>query len=239
MNRVGVGQDLLRWGGLAIGVVAAAWASGQGELGLGTMLAPTLLGLGAVLGALAADATAPRPTGTVRVAGLTPRRIRDFVPRRAVAALGVCAAVLVALLAVAGAVASPDDLGRSGRAFAYGCGDVAALRGPWPGFFYGVPLLAALAVAGTGSLLALRRIARRPTVDEAWRRAGASRVTAGWGLLVTASLAGVSLAMSGALSDLPCGGAGALDAASFGLGAVAVLSGAGAVACGVALCRRG
>ncbi|MEZ0064515.1 hypothetical protein ABIA32_000503 [Streptacidiphilus sp. MAP12-20] len=231
-------EDLLRWAGLALGALAAVWAAGQGQLGIGPLLAPTLLGVGAVLGALGADATAPGPTGAVRVAELTPRRFLDFLTRRTVVALGCAGALLVSLLVLAAATASPDDLGRTGRAFGYACGEVSVLRSPWPGTYYSLPLAAVLGAATLACGLTLRRMARRPGVDESWRRRSAARVAAAWGLMVTASLAGVSLAMAGALSGLPCAASGTLDAASWALGAVATGAGVAALACGIALSRR-
>jgi hypothetical protein len=231
-------EDLLRWTGLALGALAAVWAAGQGQLGIGLLLAPTLLGVGAVLGVLAADATAPAPTGAVRVADLTPRRFFDFLARRTMVALGCAGALLVSLLVFAATTASPDDLGRAGRAFGYRCGDVSVVRGPWPGAYYGLPLAAMLGAATLGCGFALRRMARRPGVDKSWRRRSAARVAAAWGLMVTASLAGVSLAMADAVSGLPCAGSGLFDTAFWVFCAVATGAGAVALACGIALCRR-
>ncbi|MFI7274239.1 hypothetical protein [Streptomyces sp. NPDC049879] len=202
----------VRRAGLALGAVLACWTALSGSLGSGLMLAPTAFGACAVLGALGADALTPRQRGTVRTAGLTHRRVRDYLPTRLAAVSAAFAAVLAALLVATTATGGADDLGRAGRSFARVCGDVSMTRGPWPGSFYSVPLLAALGIATALCGLAVHRMARRPApggpgahaADEARRREGTTAVTAAWGLLVTGSLAGVGVFTAGALRGIPC-----------------------------------
>ncbi|MFJ7125022.1 hypothetical protein [Streptomyces sp. NPDC098101] len=206
---------LVRWGGAAIGAVAA-WTVSQGAgLGLGVLHALPVFAVCATAGVLAADALTPGPGGAVRRAGLAPRRVRDVLPTRFAVLLGAEAAVLVALLAVAALTASPDDMGRAGRTLGVACGSLTQSRGPWPGLFYGAPVLVALAFGTAACGYALRRITGRPVpggdaaavaADAGRRRERARAVTAAWGLLVAAPLAGTALFASGALRSLSCVG---------------------------------
>ncbi|MFE6461647.1 hypothetical protein ACFVP0_29850 [Streptomyces cinereoruber] len=206
---------LVRWGGAAVGA-AAAWTVAHGAaLGLGVLHALPVFAVCVTAGVLAADAQAPGPGGAVRRASLVPRRVRDVLPARFALLLAAEAAVLLALLAVAALTASPDDMGRAGRTLSVACGSLTQSRGPWPGLFYGVPLLVALAVGTAACGYALRRITGRPVpggdsavaaADARRRRERARVVTAAWGLLVSAPLAGTALFASGALRSLSCVG---------------------------------
>jgi hypothetical protein len=137
-----------RWAGLAAGAVAAQQLAtmDSDDLGVPFLYAITAFGLCAVGGVLLGDALTPRPQEAVRTAGLAPRRVRDQVPPRMTPVLLLQAVSLVALLLTAAAVASPDDLGRAGRAFVVTCGGVSESHSPWPGSYYGIPMLASLAV---------------------------------------------------------------------------------------------
>jgi len=190
-----------RWAGLALGAVAALVVASAGTLGRGPLLAPAVLGLGVVLGVLVGELAVRPRHGRVRSASLAVRRARDLVPRPTGLAVGVATALLLALLVVTTAVASPDDLGRTGRALAGSCTPTSSWsRTPWPGAFYSAPLAAAVLV-GTGAAAAvLRRVAARPVVggdgaldaaDAVLRRRAGSALTAAVGVLVTAPLAGV------------------------------------------------
>ncbi|MGW1093317.1 hypothetical protein ACWD4L_45915 [Streptomyces sp. NPDC002596] len=198
----------LRWAGLLIGAVAAR-AVGHGldaDEDVGILYAIPVFGLCAVAGVLAGDALTARPRGDVRTAGLTPRRVRDYVPPRMTLLLLGQAGVLVVLLAVAAVLASPDDMGRAGRILTVTCPDGrTASTGPWPGLFYGLPVLASFAVSTAGCLWSLTKIARRPG-DEKTRRDRALAVVAAWGLLVSAPLLGAASTASGALMDMTCDG---------------------------------
>lgn len=115
------------------------------------------------------------------------------------------AAALVLLLAVTIPMASPDDLGRAGRAFTVTCGGVTESHGPWPGIFYAVPILASLAVGTAACTWALRRIAHRPG-EEQQRRDRSAVITAAWGLLVSTQLIGTVVMVGGALTSATCDG---------------------------------
>ncbi|MFI9254906.1 hypothetical protein [Streptomyces sp. NPDC053069] len=194
-----------RWTGLATGALAAVWLSTL-DHGDGVLYAVPAFGLCAVAGVLVGDALTAPARGAVRTAGLVPRRVRDYVPPRMTRLLAVLAIALVALLATAGAVASPDDLGRAGRELTLACRGMTETHGPWPGLYYGLPMLASLAVATGACGWALRRIATRPG-DEQSRRDRSLAIVAAWGIVVSTSLLGAASTASGALSSMTCDGA--------------------------------
>ncbi|MFF0778395.1 hypothetical protein [Streptomyces sp. NPDC003720] len=194
-----------RYAGLAVGALAGGLLSPLRD-GDGVLYAIPAFGLCAVGGVLLGDALTAPARGAVRAAGLTPRRVRDYVPPRMTVLLLVLAVALVALLAVAGAVAGPDDLGRAGRRLTLTCGGVAEGHGAWPGFHYGAPMLAALAIATVACGWSLRRIATRPGDDRS-RRDRSLAIVAAWGVVVSTSLLGAASTASGALSDMTCDGA--------------------------------
>lgn len=199
----------LRWAGLVVGVVAArvvGHAVDDGEAGV--LYAIPVFGLCAVAGVLVADVLTARPHGPVRTAGLAPRRVRDYVPPWMTVLLVAEAGLLVVLLVVAAVLASPADGGRAGRSLAVTCPDGSTVStGPWPGLFYGLPILASLAVSTAVCLWSLTRIARRPG-DEATRRNRALAIVAAWGLLVSVPLLGAASTASGALLGITCDGTG-------------------------------
>ncbi|MGW3494213.1 hypothetical protein [Streptomyces sp. NPDC001020] len=198
-----------RWAGLLIGLIAGqlvAYGLGGGE-GLGILYAIPVFGLCAVAGVLVGDALTARPQGRVRTAGLAPRRVRDCLPPRLTRLLLVQAAILVVLLAVAAAVASPDDQGRAGRWLTLSCqADGTASYGPWPGLYYGLPLLVSVAVSTAACGWSLARIARR-SCDERTRQERTRAIVAAWGLTVAAPLLGAAATASGALTSIGCAGA--------------------------------
>ncbi|MFF7128382.1 hypothetical protein [Streptomyces sp. NPDC008240] len=193
-----------RWTGLIVGALAGRWLSSL-DHGDGVLYAIPAFGLCAVAGVLAGDALTPPAQGTVRTAGLAPRRVRAYVPPRVTWLLLALAGALVVLLVVAGAIASPDDLGHAGRALTATCRGVTQSATPWPGFHYGLPMLSSLAVATAACGWSLRRIATRPG-DEQSRRDRSLAVVAAWGLVVSASLLGAASTASGALMDISCDG---------------------------------
>ncbi|MCT9081369.1 hypothetical protein [Streptomyces fulvoviolaceus] len=193
-----------RWTGLVVGALAARWLSPLIG-GDGILYAIPVFGLCAVAGVLVGDAlTGPR-RGAVRTAGLTPRRVRDYVPPRMTRLLLGLAAVLLILLTVAAAMASPDDLGRAGRALTLTCRGATESAGPWPGLYYGLPMLASLAVSTGACGWSLRRIATRPG-DEQSRHDRTLAIVAAWGLVVSSSLLGAASTASGALMNMTCDG---------------------------------
>lgn len=196
-----------RWAGLLTGLVGARQIEAHDDLGVGVLNAISVFGLCAVAGVLVGDALAPRPRGTSQGAGHPPRRVRDYLPRRMTLVLLVQAGALVVLLAVAALVASPDGLGRAGRALTMRCPDGSVTRtGPWPGPHYDLPILAALAVSTGACVWFLARIARHPGEEQA-RHDRALVIVAAWGLLVSAHLLGTATTACDALMDMDCGGA--------------------------------
>ncbi len=184
---------------------------------LAALVVPALTGLttGLVTGLLPAaggaafltvhavgELTWPRPSGGVRRAALARRRVRDVVPRGlSRLTLGWAAALLI-LLTVCAVVATPD-----GRALPWGHGpDVTSESGPFPGWFYGRWLTAAVLLLTVGTVAVLRLIARRPPVsdtsapdDTALRRLSTRRVLGGVQLVLGWTLAGCLLIASQAL----------------------------------------
>ncbi|MFJ3667227.1 hypothetical protein ACIPSE_12290 [Streptomyces sp. NPDC090106] len=154
-----------RWAGLLVGLVAARPVGSSDSLGVGILYAIPVFGLCAVAGLLVGEVLTAPPQGAVRTAGLAPRRIRDYVPPRMTLLLLAEAAALVILLTVAAVVASPDGMGRTGRSVSVSCPDGGtATSSPWPGLFYGLPVLAALALSTTACIWSLARIVRRPGI---------------------------------------------------------------------------
>ncbi|WP_223832937.1 hypothetical protein [Streptomyces venezuelae] len=196
-----------RWAGLAAGA-AAAWAvaSRDDGLGIGILYAIPAFGLCAVAGVLLGDALTPPPRDPIRSAGLTPRRARDYVPPRTTRLLIAQVLTLLTLLIAAAVMASPDDQGRAGRTLSATCQGMTQTVGPWPGLFYGAPVLASLALGTAACAWSLRRIARRPS-EEQPRRDRALAITAAWGLLVSTPLLGTTTFAAGALLGLDCVGA--------------------------------
>lgn len=194
--------DLWRWAGLAAGVAAAWWTAETGTLGRGPMLAPAAFGLTAVAGVLAGEMSVRPPSQGERSAALRVRRLRDYVPPRLGAVVGVTSAGLLALLAATTAAASPDDMGRAGRALAGSCSAATSwARGPWPGSYYSVPLGALVVVGLVAGMAVLVRVAGRPRVggsaelvgaDEALRHRAGETVTAACGVLVAAPFIGIA-----------------------------------------------
>ncbi|WP_326773898.1 hypothetical protein [Streptomyces sp. NBC_01445] len=195
-----------RFGGLTAGALLSLYLiDNSGGLGTGALIAIPVFGLCAAAGVLLGEYITARPQGAVRTAGLAPRRIRDYVPPQLTVVLLIEAALLIALLVTATAIGSPDDMGRAGRVLTMACSGVTESHGPWPGSFYAGPALASLAL-GTGACgHALRHITRRPGDDQE-RRDRASAITAAWGLLVAAPLAGTAWSAAGSLRGLSCDG---------------------------------
>lgn len=199
-------------GGLYAGVVAGLWPATAGLL---------FLGVHAI-----GERTWPRPTGVVRRAHLSPRDAQRG-PRWLRRLTWTWAGLLLITLVAAGATSS------NGHAVsvAYATNAVVTAS-PYPGWYYGIPLLAAAALVLVATEGVLRLIARRPAVvdadpayDAASRRLSAHRALRGTQLVLALTDAGVLGVMSAALSSVDRGAFGV------GLGLVATLVGlAGLVA---------
>lgn len=111
----------VRWAGAATGLTVNALVSFSADPDVDLLYGFPVFGLCVMAGVFTADVIARPSPGRLRVAEVTPRRIRDYLPRFLTAALATQAAVLLALLIVATATGSADADGRSGRALSVAC----------------------------------------------------------------------------------------------------------------------
>lgn len=222
---------MVRIGGPAQGVVVGLVPAAAGVAYL------VVLGIG--------EATWPRPSGDLRRAPLTRRGPADVTPRRARRGSWAAFATLGVVLLTTGLTADAD-----GRSVAYRyTADTSGASGPYPGWFFGVPLLIGCLVVLLGGEVVLRQIARRPVVtgasvehDLALRHASAARVLAGVHAALLGTLAGVLLVTGSALHSLGEGD-GTVDVLwmstlGTGLGIAAPVVGLAALAVGVLLTLR-
>ena len=195
--------------GLYAGVVTGLWPATAGLL----FLAVHAIG----------ERTWPRPTGAVRRAHLSPRDAQRG-PRWLRRLTWTWAGLLLVTLIAAGATSS------NGRAVsvAYATNAVQTAS-PYPGWFYGVPLLVAAALVLVATEGVLRLISRRPAVvdadpayDAASRRLSAHRALRGTQLVLALTGAGVLGVMGVVLSNVD---RGALGGALGGLAALVGLTG--------------
>ncbi|WP_407341380.1 hypothetical protein [Pengzhenrongella phosphoraccumulans] len=175
------------------------------------------------------ELTWPRPTGTLRRAPLTRRTAVDVAPRWLRRVTWSWAALTTVTLVACGA-ASDDGQGitLSYTALVGGApvsGNSGA--GPFPGWFYGVPLLIATVLVLAATEGVLRLIARRPAVMDAaseWdlelRRTSArrllrgSQLVLGWTAVGVLFFAGSAMRRAGAggssVDGIPVGGSTAI-----------------------------
>jgi len=197
---------------VVVGAVVAGLLAGGLDLGRGTMLVPSVIGLFVVAGVgLAETVVRPsRPAG-VRTASLARRRVVDYLPESLVTAVVGVTTVHAATLLLTSATASADDLGRAGRQVAAECGSTGSAAGPYPGSFYSVPLGLVLLATGVAAVTALLVAVRRPrgfapddVGDDVLRIRSTTRVLAASGAAVAASHAGVAFFASTALLRMDC-----------------------------------
>ncbi len=189
---VGVGMLVLVLAGLVAGfLLGVPFMVGNGRL---LALVPAAAGL-CLLGAQAlGQVTWPRPTGAVREAELTRRVVADVAPRPSRTLLFVWAGAAVALLVMFGLVADTP------RAMILTVGGHAEPIGPYPGWYYGVPLIIAVVGLVAATELVLRLIMLRPAVmgvsaewDLHLRRRSAGHVTRGMQLVLATTTSGILL----------------------------------------------
>lgn len=190
-------------------VSAVAWLGLVLALLIGPTLAGSVRGLtqGVLLGLVPAVAgvlfvgvhaigelTWPRPTGTVRRAVLERRGPADVAPPALRRLLWGWTA-LVAVVAALGAAVATD-----GRQISRTVEQGAITSSPFPGWFYGLPLLLACLAVLVAAEAVLRVVASRPAVvdaqprwDAALRRLSAHRVLRGAQLVVGLTAAGLLL----------------------------------------------
>ena len=208
LRRVAVGARLV---GLLAGAAVLIPLGYLGRLGQGLVLIPAVVASVQILGVLVAELNTRRDASRPGSAGVEVRRVRDYLPRALAVTAVLTGLVLSASVAWTTATASPDDLGRAGRAMAYRCTttdcDEGAF-GPWPGSFYTLPLIAGLVVMIMLAAATLVVTVRRPrdgaapavvVVDDAIRRQSVASVLAACLAGFAGSLAGIGLIAGPAL----------------------------------------
>lgn len=160
---------------LAAGFVIATWFPRL--LGIPLAVAPALAGTaGLLLYAAFPSPKDPDSCGTTRSASLDPRGPLSFTTRWHIGGLSTIVVITLGLLVTTGMTASKDDLGLS-RQISFGDAMHSSGAGPYPGWFYAVPLIIATLLLGVATIIALRRIATTPSLpgqeleheDHAWR----------------------------------------------------------------------
>ncbi len=185
--------------GLVLNGMLPAW------LGLPLAVAPGLAASTALWGFAISPAAPPHHAGPAS-ASLARREAWSFGTRRSFVAPAVLALSYLVLLAVAAALASPDDLGLM-RSFAQTQGNLTLSASPFPGSFYGVPLAAVTVLLVASTYAALRRLAGSATilptsadelvrVDRRWREI-ATRVVVRMSTAALLGYAGGTLVLAG------------------------------------------
>jgi len=155
--------------GVSFLTIAALWTVNQNvpsTYGLALMLAP---GTGAIIGlvtfALFPPVTVESPT-TRRQASLVPRRPWSYGPRWAYILPTVAAASVVLFAILAGLSSRPSQDGNY-RAIGFELDGTFSESSPFPGWYYGIPLIIMTLCLLAATLLALSRIsaAPRPTLE--------------------------------------------------------------------------
>ncbi|GAA1871245.1 hypothetical protein [Asanoa iriomotensis] len=192
----------LRLAGLAAGLFAAWLLTAGDEAGLRPAFAVPVLAALLAAGLLTADRTVARPVGTgVRSARLVRRRTLDLVPAVPATGVALLTVALGGLLGVTGPASTPHTRSMSipnnpldGRHIGCVSGGIAQ-SGPWPGWFYAIPIGATLVLAAIAAVVALRRVVTRPVdgpAGDAYRRDTAVSIVAALGVLVGTSVAGAA-----------------------------------------------
>lgn len=169
-------------------------------LGAGAAIAPALAGVGGLL--LYAATPPPQDDGAQAryAASLSPRTPWTIAPPTALIALGVVLLLQFVLLVVTGTTSSADDLGRF-RVITYSTDGVSSSAGPYPGWFYAVPLLAATVLLALAVWVALHRVATTASLpgegleelDSMWRSRSAQIIVGLATAAVCFQLGGVAL----------------------------------------------
>ena len=192
----------------ALLVVAVALLMGLTRLpqpGIALAVTPAAAGIVFLAVGAAGELRWPHPVGAVRRAPLVVRTVRMLAPtglRRLTWGWATLIAVTLVATGVTadttgrGLLVSHGDLGQSGAS-------------PYPGWYYGVPLLIGTLVVLAGCEVVLRLIALRPAVadtapddDHRLRRTCARRVLAGTQLVLAVTAAGVLAVTAAATHNL-------------------------------------
>ncbi|WP_432991621.1 hypothetical protein [Dactylosporangium sp. CA-233914] len=186
---------------MSAGLLAAILLAAGPEADIGPAVAMPVMAALLAAGLLAADRTVARPESAgVRTARLVRRRVLDIVPIGPAAGVFVLTVGLSGLLAVTSAASTPHNFSEitpanpdDGRHIGCLSGGMTQ-SGPWPGWYYAIPVLATIAVA----VVALRGVVARPFAESAacsgdtYRRRTASAIVAAVGLVVAVPLAGAA-----------------------------------------------
>lgn len=192
--------------GLGVGVVTLP----LGRLQPAFFAAPLIAASAVVAAIILGQQSAYRAARVVGSAGLERRQLRSYLPAGLTRSVAGLLALLVAATLFTTLAASPDDMGRAGRAVAAwwmeGEGVESAMRGsqrgPFPGSFYtlwlGVALVLLLALAATGLALTVRRPRNGADpvlvrVDDALRRITVEGIVAAVGVGVGGAAFAVTL----------------------------------------------
>lgn len=206
--------------GLALGAGVAAGATAlvlaATHPGVGPGAPGVLAGLAPAAGALVhlavhavGERSWPRPVGDVRTAALRRRTVAEIAGRRAWPLLAT-AGLLLLTLVLTGATAT--ETGRAVPSLispaAAAAGVVGGTSGPYPGWPYGLPVLAGAGLVLLATAAVVRLVARRPAVagtrdadDAALRVTSAARVLAGSQVFLGGTLAAVLLVAGQALGN--------------------------------------
>lgn len=188
---------------LAVAGVGIAWSA---ALGWPLAVAPPIsAAAGMLLYAATPPQAVPLAATDTRGALLERRTMLSVAPRRWLWATVEALAIAVVIVVFCGMTASADEAGRL-REIRFEAPDASATAGPYPGWFYGVPVLIALGVLVVVTAVAAQRISATPAfprpeladVDRRWRRdsvavlltlATGAMLCTGGGLALTAGAA--------------------------------------------------
>jgi hypothetical protein len=156
---------------IGVGALAGSPATGAGRV-LGIV---PLVAIGA---AILVFVIMPTPEflepRSLRSAELSRRRPRDFVATRTLLAPAIAALALALALTVFSFIAEPDgqSISHTSGAVLADNGSMSSTASPYPGYYYGIPILLALVVLCALTVAAIARIAAAPRpTDESLRAA--------------------------------------------------------------------
>lgn len=191
-TRVSVAAAVVSAAATAAVLMAPAMPLSRGDeqrspfFALGAATAPYLAAVLLCLVRALGERTWPRPRGAVRTAALHRRTLRDTGGWRLTVLAATVGTGMLAVL-VYGATSMPDGQ-RVATLVTTRDGDLVewGSAGPYPGWYYGVPIAVGLVCVCAAVLLSLRAVTRRPPLphlpaehEDAVRRVAAARVLAG------------------------------------------------------------
>lgn len=176
-------------------------------LGLPLFIAPGAgLAIALVAFGIASDGSR-RKYLPVRSANLTTRTVGSYLSRSSRRKLALLTAGVVVLVLIGGLTSSPDDSGFH-RAFTVHSAVQSTTAGPYPGWFYGVPLLLTLPLLALGTWVALRRVRLLPAIttdparDARWRTSLAEVLVSTVEIALLCGLAGMVFGFATAFTPL-------------------------------------